>query len=154
MKQVCFDKGFDVKKFEARHPGIELSHIMFLSVIIKSAFKYSFIFYLIFSYIYNDYVPDNFDEQLRPECTLSDYRLTEVALFPVNSRGIQSASNASMSSRSVSSSDILRLQQQQNNSIVANPSIIDNAGSGRRVGNTRLVCYFKFSEIENNKLYN
>ena len=79
-------------------------------------------------------VTDNFDEQLRLECTLSDYRLTEVTLCPSNLKGMPSSSTASISSRSVSTSDILRLQQQNSNG-----SLVDNSGSGRRVGNTRLV---------------
>merc|ERR1711963_224243 len=102
LKQVCYDKGLDIKKYDDRHP-------------------------------------DNYDEQLRPECTLSDYRIAEVAVCSVNSKGMPSSSNASMSSRSVSTSDILRLQQQnQSNANLSNPSIIDHSGSGRRVGNTRL----------------
>ena len=89
---------------------------------------------------------DSYDEQLRPECTLSDYRIAEVAVCSVNSKGMLSSSNASMSSRSVSTSDILRLQQQnQSNTNLSNPSIIDHSGSGRRVGNTRLVGFiYKF----------
>ena len=85
---------------------------------------------------------DNIEEQLRPECTLSDYRLTEIAICAVNSRGMSSSSNASISSRSVSTSDILRLQQQNpsHSHVGNNASFIDNAGHERRVGNnTRLV---------------
>ena len=84
---------------------------------------------------------DNYDEQLRLECTLSDYRLTEVVVCSVNSKVMpSSSSNASMSSRSVSTSDILRLQQQtQSHTNLSNPSIIDHSESGRRAGNTRLV---------------
>merc|ERR1711974_42246 len=43
---------------------------------------------------------DNVDERLRPEVALTDYRLTEVAVVPKNKSA----------SRSVSTSDILRLQ--------------------------------------------
>merc|ERR1711974_129033 len=43
---------------------------------------------------------DNVDERLRPDVALTDYRLTEVAVVPKNKSA----------SRSVSTSDILRLQ--------------------------------------------
>ena len=92
---------------------------------------------------------DNIEEQLRPECTLSDYRLTEVAICAVNSRGMSSSSNASISSRSVSTSDILRLQQQNpsHSNIGNNASFIDNTGHERRVGNnTRLVSFENLNE--------
>ena len=87
---------------------------------------------------------DNFDEVLRPDCNLADYRLTEVAVYPIASRGPTASSNASISSRSVSSSDIIRLQQ-QNQSIVwgeplVNQSFVENVGSRARSANTRLVC--------------
>ena len=92
---------------------------------------------------------DNIEEQLRPECTLSDYRLTEIAICAVNSRGMSSSSNASISSRSVSTSDILRLQQQNpsHSHIGNNASFIDNTGHERRVGNnTRLVSFENLNE--------
>ena len=92
---------------------------------------------------------DNIEEQLRPECTLSDYRLTEIAICAVNSRGMSSSSNASISSRSVSTSDILRLQQQNpsHSNIGNNASFIDNTGHERRVGNnTRLVSFENLNE--------
>ena len=64
----------------------------------------------------------------------------------MNSKGMPSSSNASMSSRSVSTSDILRLQQHnQSNTNLSNPSIVDHSGSGRRVGNTRLVGFLFIS---------
>ena len=92
---------------------------------------------------------DNIEEQLRSECTLSDYRLTEIAICAVNSRGMSSSSNASISSRSVSTSDILRLQQHNpsHSHIGNNASFIDNTGHERRVGNnTRLVSFEKLNE--------
>ena len=98
---------------------------------------------------------DNIEEQLRPECTLSDYRLTEIAICAVNSRGMSSSSNASISSRSVSTSDILRLQQHNpsHSHIGNNASFIDNTGHERRVGNnTRLVSLENFNESFRNAI--
>ena len=91
-------------------------------------------------------ISDDFDDQLQLECSLADYRLTEVAIFPVSSRGVPSSSNASMSSRSVSTSDILRLQQQNQSHpnvvpSLANQSYIENTEHRRREANTRLVRY-------------
>ena len=62
---------------------------------------------------------------------------------------MSSSSNASISSRSVSTSDILRLQQHNpsHSHIGNNASFIDNTGHERRVGNnTRLVSFEKLNE--------
>ena len=57
------------------------------------------------------FFPDNLDERLRPQCTLADYQLTQVALVHVN--------KTQTSNRSVSTSDILRLQQYEAAEILA-----------------------------------
>ena len=68
---------------------------------------------------------------------------------------MSSSSNASISSRSVSTSDILRLQQQNpsHSHIGNNASFIDNTGHERRVGNnTRLVSLENFNESFRNAI--
>eukprot|EP00095_Tigriopus_kingsejongensis_P002612 maker-scaffold302_size216161-snap-gene-1.12 protein:Tk02612 transcript:maker-scaffold302_size216161-snap-gene-1.12-mRNA-1 annotation:"cordon-bleu 1" len=66
--------------------------------------------------------PDNLDERLRPSYTLADYQLTEVTLV--------SASRSNPNSRSVSTSDIFRLQHDAE--ILAREAVVAQRNLGRR----------------------
>ncbi|TRY79090.1 hypothetical protein TCAL_12620 [Tigriopus californicus] len=71
--------------------------------------------------------PDNLDERLRPNYTLADYQLTEVSLVSV--------SKSNPNSRSVSTSDIFRFQQEAE--ILAREAVVAKKHLGRKSSKTR-----------------